>query len=714
MSIPTITITGNVLPPNNVAAGGTVTFELNTVAVDLGSGVVVPRKVSTPILSGGAISQAIWPNAAGEGPSRYSVYLEMIPSLDGDCPVRIKLGEIAIAVSPSTQDIGALIAAGAAATGGGALLEFQFANRAALVAKVASGLVPIPGFTYFAGGLGYLGKSGATDIPDLPGLVPAGEATVAHYGLGAAALTAMAADKGYVRFDAPFALAADATVQVTLIFAAGGYVEVADTFTLTVQGTIESPRQWIFRGDGDVALGGAGTVGEAAREVHASWFGVVPGIIDNPSNDQAIGIQRISTAMGNLREGIIKFDIGNYEMWSTVLVNRAIGIEGDWSRRTVFNCRADAFIPFRTNGEAVRFEGIQFEHKDQLTTERASPYIKILHPACQVRDVAAGRAFRSVELASSNCIVERLSGFYNVAGSAGSSLIAVRGFHHTISELRCQSATFGPEAIVHLGAEITENANTTAHVHVAGIQNNSPARPFIIEATNHSITSCSVDGVHDFAAAVRAGGAIRTLSGANNLDGVILSGLVASGNVQPALEIIMSGTASLRDVSVISLDANGTVGVGVAVTRSAGLLSTVSIGQGVNVRNRATPISTTGAGVGLIVAPGVIPNSAGVVSHTVTIPDDDVYMINFGADRFASRLSVVTNGGVFGTWRARAASSPTLTAMGTISGIAAVTGALTGTTGADGAITVSVAAGGLYYVENRSGASITVMIEVAG
>lgn len=182
MSIPTVTITGNVLPPDNIAAGGTISFELSTAAVDLGSGVVVPRKVAVQIGAGGAISAAIWPNGAGENPSFYSVWLEMMPGLDGDCVRRVKLGNIAIAASPSSQDLADLIAAGASASGGAALLEFQFANRAALVSKVASGLRPIPGFTYWADGLAYLGQTGATDIPDLPGLVPNAVREPGHFG----------------------------------------------------------------------------------------------------------------------------------------------------------------------------------------------------------------------------------------------------------------------------------------------------------------------------------------------------------------------------------------------------------------------------------------------------------------------------------------------------------------------------------------------------
>jgi len=57
-----------------------------------------------------------------------------------------------------------------------------FATRAALVSAIAGGLAPIAGATYRAAGVEYLGQSGATSIPDMPGIVPNGVATPQHFG----------------------------------------------------------------------------------------------------------------------------------------------------------------------------------------------------------------------------------------------------------------------------------------------------------------------------------------------------------------------------------------------------------------------------------------------------------------------------------------------------------------------------------------------------
>lgn len=54
-------------------------------------------------------------------------------------------------------------------------------TRAQLVNWVASGGVPIAGQAYFGGDLCFLGSTGATEIDDLPGLVPAGVVQPGHY-----------------------------------------------------------------------------------------------------------------------------------------------------------------------------------------------------------------------------------------------------------------------------------------------------------------------------------------------------------------------------------------------------------------------------------------------------------------------------------------------------------------------------------------------------
>lgn len=285
MPIPTITVTGTVLPPSNVSTGGSVLFELSASVVDPGAGVVVPRTVSTPILTGGAISVALWPNELGLIQTRYAVYVVMPPGAPGLDEEKTLIGYAVFPASPATQDLGDMIsqstsgvlvgpiiyptladavaaavaaastattqagtattqagiaatqagnaansatqaqnfataaaavgstypsvAAGIAAVANGAvffvpiaggigLTVYQrsgasanvigsvqgdtFDTRAAYTAWVAAGGVAVNGRAYLVGGLQFVGSTGATAIPDLPGLVPNGISTPLHFG----------------------------------------------------------------------------------------------------------------------------------------------------------------------------------------------------------------------------------------------------------------------------------------------------------------------------------------------------------------------------------------------------------------------------------------------------------------------------------------------------------------------------------------------------
>lgn len=114
MTLTTINLTGNVLPPDSIAVGGTVTFELSSVVIDADSGIVVPRIVSTPILASGFIDVDIWPNARGSFPTYYTVSLYTPAEYPGGDPRRIILGTIQLPSSPSTQNIATYLASYAA------------------------------------------------------------------------------------------------------------------------------------------------------------------------------------------------------------------------------------------------------------------------------------------------------------------------------------------------------------------------------------------------------------------------------------------------------------------------------------------------------------------------------------------------------------------------------------------------------------------------
>lgn len=55
-------------------------------------------------------------------------------------------------------------------------------TRAEMVTRLTEGFIPTAGVSYLLDGLLFIGSSDATDIPDLPGLIPAGEIYQEHFG----------------------------------------------------------------------------------------------------------------------------------------------------------------------------------------------------------------------------------------------------------------------------------------------------------------------------------------------------------------------------------------------------------------------------------------------------------------------------------------------------------------------------------------------------
>jgi hypothetical protein len=68
-----------------------------------------------------------------------------------------------------------------AAATAAALLDSTGLTRAQMVARIAGGFVPVNGTVYILSGLSYIGQTGATAIPDLPGLVPNGQIRADHF-----------------------------------------------------------------------------------------------------------------------------------------------------------------------------------------------------------------------------------------------------------------------------------------------------------------------------------------------------------------------------------------------------------------------------------------------------------------------------------------------------------------------------------------------------
>lgn len=447
------------------------------------------------------------------------------------------------------------------------------ASRADMVTALAGStqfkFEPKGNETYLLDGLAYLGSADATGIPDMQKLKPVGEPTLVHYG-GAtqAAVDAMIADRGFVNVGGPMPVAENLIIAAPIHFAPGVYLTIATGVVVTLNGVIDSPRQHIFRGEGSVALGTPPLGGDVRCPVEASWWGVRVGAYADVG-DQAPAIQRMFGAIGGTSEAIVKFDGGPTHMASGTTVPRGVRVDCTGIRRGLFKIIGDGFIPFTGVGEAVEFIEPQFETDVQLTEERAWPYIRLEGPKSKLIRPVGGRAFRSFEIVSTDCDVIDPMGFYNVAGSAGSSLVAVKGQRNHVYRAKSGSSSFGPTTLVHIGAAISGGSvTTTSDTEVEIARTSGPATPCITDHSDHTVTTTTITGSYavrvgdDTAVSVvppKAGGialiSVETASGFPSSSSTVIIGYDVGSSLANA-KIGGGGNAF-----VVATDVTGTTGV---------------------------------------------------------------------------------------------------------------------------------------------------------
>jgi len=152
MSIPTITITGQAIPPDDEAIGGTIRAILSGFDVDSATDIVAPREVSAPISNTGDFTIDLWPNSRGSKGTHYAVYLELPRPSPGAGLVATKLGQISLNEALPTRPLASILTATTGPTPiiilPGAWADFLKA-AAAFYSSVAAGMAVTANDGYF-------------------------------------------------------------------------------------------------------------------------------------------------------------------------------------------------------------------------------------------------------------------------------------------------------------------------------------------------------------------------------------------------------------------------------------------------------------------------------------------------------------------------------------------------------------------------------------
>lgn len=524
------------------------------------------------------------------------------------------------------------------------------------------------------------------------------------------AIQAMAAAIGYVYFERGSYLITTVTLDVPVYFAPGASLVVNSPNTVTFTNQIEAPRQFIFQGTGTYTLTNDGNSGENSRQVHASWFGAFP--TSGTETDQAPAINRMCTAVGNLREAVLQFDQGRYSLGAQILVPRGAWFRGMGTRRTVFSMIADGFSALKTNGVGITFEDFQFELGTTFPGGvRTSPLIEISQADCEINDVWMGRSTRGVVISGDNARVKNITATYGAAPGANSSLVEVIGNTCDIDGVFALTSAFGPDQLVLVGGP--NASGNKSNISVRNVKWVVPSIGVHLHAAVGTVGRITIESLtYSGLPGTNAALVFKTTTASTfSVQEVLVNGINANNAATNGIQFVQSSSGTTDNIVISNVIVDGSSGYGIDFTQTTGSFSNVFVSDSVDVRQRATPFQFSGTTSGVFVSPQITPSANTPISYDFTIADDGVASVNLRRQVFTGIVMITVANVEYGIFMTRAASTPANTSITASANMNSLNVALTGTTGTDGKFTLGVTSGALYF-ENRLGSTQRVSVSV--
>lgn len=531
------------------------------------------------------------------------------------------------------------------------------------------------------------------------------------------AAIAMGQALGYIHFSRGNYVLDTCTLDYPVSFDKKANVTANAGQTVTLRAAITSPKQYILKGAGTYVLTqNDAAAGEDVREVHASWFGAFPSVVN--AGDQAPFIHKGFAAMGNARESIMHLDIGGYVISSKATLTRGGHLKGAGSRRTVLKFDGDGYVGLDdTSAGLAKITGVNFELVPGTVTNRTSPFVSFIGNAIEIDDVRLGETAKGIVVSGHSPKITNIAAAYGADKGAGSDLIHIKGGNGAVVQNinLATSSAFGPEAIVRVGGTGAGGINDA---NISKLYYMTPSVGVIGQAFDDNITNLIVDGVqyNGFAGTAPAQMVLMQTAGAASMEGINVDKIQGSSRSLAMVTLQQGSSGSMRRVVIDGVQDKRADGNGIELIRTAGVLDDVSIGAGVQLKTRANPVFRSGTLGEIRVAAGVEKDSTPVIGKFANIPDDNVYVYQLGKSVFAATITIATQTGTtlnYGLYAAKIASTPNVVAINQSATMATALTALTGTTGTDGKITLGVT-DGVLYVENRSGAAINIAMSVTG
>jgi hypothetical protein len=526
-----------------------------------------------------------------------------------------------------------------------------------------------------------------------------------------ASIATMISAVGFVRFPPGAYLCTTDTFDAPLYFDAGAYLTVPAANTLTLVGTVDAPRQFIFQGDGTYLLRNDADTGENIHQIHAAWFGAFPD--NNAEVDQAPRIAKLLSSLDNTREAIVQFDMGRYSIGSELSVPRATAIVGMGTRRTVFSALGNGYDLFNANlANGCKFKDFQFELSDSFpgTYRTSGAWIRAGQQLCEIENVWFGNANSNLIITAGQCKATNISATFDVDLDAGSSLVSIQASDAAIDGVMVASSNFGPDYLIEVGGA---SASNITNFYVNNVSWTNPSIGVSVSANSRTINTGIISGLHYRGTAACAYAAEFVTTGTGVLSDIVVDDVVTNSLPTNGFSLRQGSSVSMSRISFSGIKSTGTSGRGFEFIQTAGTLTEIIVDATVNVKSYATPYFYSGSMTNVAVSPLADVNANQARVHDFTIADDAVASIDLhrASSIFTGMLMVSVGSTEYGIFVTRPANSPAVTNISVSANMNSGTSVLTGTTGVDGKFTLGVTNGVLYF-ENRLGSSQRVSVSI--
>lgn len=365
----------------------------------------------------------------------------------------------------------------------------------------------------------------------------------------------------------------DLDITVPLSFLPGAALLAKSGSTVSLREQISSPKQHIFQGNGTytIALTDAES-GEQLKEGHCAWWGVFPGAAYADVNSDRIA--KALSAYGNLREGVLYFDIGGYHLTKSVDVPRGVVIKGDGIRRTVFVPHSDGWPVFRTIGDAASFEDIQFETgrsgQAWQIKLRSSPAIQIETANCVVRNACFVCFENAISADGEAPIIEDV--YFSIDTQDGDSssafLTLSRGYAYVNGVFCNLGKTYSPNAIVKIAPKA--GSAVMRGLSINNVHSAVSGQAIYIDASANSIIGLLIRGINYSAISGNKPNSAITVAAANAkyVAAMSISDVVINNWPENVVSFSVASGGQIVQAALSNLSAFGSssAGAGLVVT----------------------------------------------------------------------------------------------------------------------------------------------------